>query len=100
MDERLQEIAYDGTSSFEKNIQEFGKIFNLDDKETELCVFLFTLDTLEYLTGHFFSTELDSRSYLGRKWLAVAIDCPVSDLTMVINGKLRKIRIIEKPQKC
>ncbi len=96
LDERLQQIAYDGTSIFEKNIQEFAKIFNLDDKETELCVFLFTLDTLEYLTGHFFSTELDSRSYLGRKWLAVAIDCPVSDLTKVINGKLRKIRIIEK----
>ncbi|MGO8878463.1 MAG: AAA family ATPase [Desulfomonilaceae bacterium] len=94
LDERLHEIAYDGTSSFEKNIQEFGKIFNLDDKETELCVFLFTLDTLEYLTGHFFTTELDCRCYLGRKWLAVVIDCPVSDLTKVIHSKLWKIGIV------
>jgi SpoVK/Ycf46/Vps4 family AAA+-type ATPase len=94
LDKRLQDIPYDGTSNFEQNVQEFRRIFNLDDKETELCIFLFTLDTLEYLTGHFFSTELDCRSYLGRKWLAVTIDCPVSDLIKVINGKLRKIGIV------
>ena len=39
LEARLNELRYDGSTIIEENILEFKRMFNLDDNETELCLF-------------------------------------------------------------
>jgi len=44
---RLNELRYEGSTSIEGNVFEFKRMFNLDDNETELCLFLFMMANLD-----------------------------------------------------
>ena len=94
--ERLQKLAYGGISAIENNILEFGKIFSLNDTETELCVFLFLMSAYSQHAGEFFERHLQCNDYVGRKWLAAAIGCRETDVINAINGKLCQLGILER----
>ena len=94
--ERLQKLAYEGISAIENNILKFSKIFNLDDTETELCVFLFLMSAYSQHAGEFFERHLQCNDYVGRKWLAAAMGCREADVIKVINGKLCQLGILER----
>ncbi len=92
---RLNELPYEGSTSIEKNVCEFKRMFNLDDTETELCLFLFMMANWnEFQT--FFEHHLQCNRYPGRKWLAAALDCKESDIVKALNGKLDQIGIVDK----
>jgi hypothetical protein len=92
---RLNELRYEGSTSIEENVLEFKTMFNLDDIETELCLFLFMMANWnEFQT--FFEHHLQTNRYQGRKWLAVILDCKESDIVKALNGKLDQIGIVDK----
>ena len=59
---RLNELAYDESTTIEENIREFKSMFNLDDIETELCLFLFIMVNYNEFQN-FFETHLQCNRY-------------------------------------
>jgi len=94
--ECLQKLAYGGISPIENSIREFRKMFNLDDTETELCLFLFIMSVYSQTLGRFFDDHLQCKDYVGRKWLAASIGCRETDVIRAINGKLCQLGILER----
>jgi transitional endoplasmic reticulum ATPase len=92
---RLSELRYEGSTAIADNIQEFRRMFNLDDNETELCLFLFMIANWGEFEA-FFSIHLQCNRYRGRKWLAAALDCKEAHIVKAINGKLDQIGILVK----
>jgi len=92
---RLNELAYDESTAIEENIREFERMFNLDDIETELCLFLFILANYNEFYS-FFETHLQCNRYQGRKWLVAILDCDQGTLVKALNGKLHQIGILVK----
>jgi ATPase family associated with various cellular activities (AAA) len=88
-------LSFDGSTSIEQNVREFKRMFNLDDIEKELCVFLFIMANWNEFQI-FFEHHLQCNRYQGRKWLATTLDCKESHIVRAINGKLDQIGIIEK----
>ncbi len=93
--ERTNELRYEGSTTIEQNIQEFQKMFHLDETETELCLFLFMIANWnEFQT--FFENHLQCNRYQGRKWLAIVLNCRETQLVKALNGKLDQIGILDK----
>ena len=93
--DRFNELRYDGSTVIEENIREFKRMFNLDDNETELCLFLFILANWnEFQT--FFEHHLQCNRYQGRRWLAAILDCKEAHIVKAISGKLDQIGILDK----
>ena len=95
LEARLNELRYDGSTIIEENIREFKRMFNLDDNETELCLFLFILASWNEFQA-FFENHLQCNRYQGRKWLAVILDCKEAHIVKAISGKLDQIGILDK----
>jgi len=95
LEARLNELRYDGSTIIEENIREFRRMFNLDDNETELCLFLFILASWNEFQA-FFENHLQCNRYQGRKWLAVILDCKEAHIVKAISGKLDQIGILDK----
>jgi transitional endoplasmic reticulum ATPase len=95
LEARLNELSYDGSTIIEENIREFKKMFNLDDNETELCLFLFILASWNEFQA-FFENHLQCNRYQGRKWLAVILNCKEALIVKAISGKLDQIGILDK----
>ncbi len=70
-------------------------MFNLNDVETELCLFLFILANYNEFYS-FFETHLQCNRYQGRKWLVAILDCDQRTLVRALNGKLHQIGILVK----
>ncbi len=92
---RIDELSYDGATTIEQNIQEFQKMFSLDDTETELCLFLFILANWNEFQM-FFENHLQCNRYQGRRWLAIVLNCREAQLVKALNGKLYQIGILDK----
>ena len=92
---RIDELRYNGSAVLDQNIQEFKRMFNLDDVETELCVFLFIMANWTEFES-FFASHLQCNRYQGRKWLAVILDCREAQLVGALTGKLDQIGILDK----
>ena len=92
---RLNELRYEGSTSIEENVLEFKRMFNLDNIETELCLFLFMMANWNEFQN-FFEHHLQCNRYQGRKWLAAILDCKESDTVKALNGKLDQIGILDK----
>ena len=70
-------------------------MFNLDDTETELCLFLFMIANWNEFQM-FFENHLQCNRYQGRKWLAIVLNCREAQLVKALNGKLDQIGILDK----
>ena len=92
---RLNELPIDESTTIEENIREFERMFNLNDVETELCLFLFILANYNEFYS-FFETHLQCNRYQGRKWLVAILDCDQGTLVKALNGKLHQIGILVK----
>ena len=71
------------------------KMFNLTDKETEYCLFLFII-TAWSPAREFFDDYLDCRSFSGRQYLRVILNLSWRDLDDVLKGTLFRIGMIER----
>ena len=93
--QRIEELNYDGATTIELNIQEFQKMFSLDDTEIELCLFLFMMANWNEFQM-FFENHLQCNRYQGRRWLAIVLNCREAQLVKALNGKLYQIGILDK----
>ena len=51
--QKLEDLIYKGGTVIEENIHAFRKVLNLDDTETELCLFLFLVNSYEPFSDFF-----------------------------------------------
>jgi transitional endoplasmic reticulum ATPase len=93
--ERTNELIYDGATTIEANVLEFKSMFNLDETETELCLFLFMIANWNEFQM-FFENHLQCNRYQGRRWLAIVLNCREAQLAKALNGKLDQIGILDK----
>ncbi|MCL5126369.1 MAG: ATP-binding protein [Deltaproteobacteria bacterium] len=93
--DQTNELRYEGSTTIEQNIQEFQKMFHLDETETELCLFLFMIANWNEFQM-FFENHLQCNRYQGRRWLAVVLNCREAQLVKALNGKLDQIGILDK----
>jgi transitional endoplasmic reticulum ATPase len=92
---RIDDLPYSGSTTIEENLLEFKRMFNLDDVETELCLFLFIMTSYNEFSS-FFETHLQCNRYQGRKWLVAVLGCDQGAAVKALNGKLHQIGILVK----
>jgi len=93
--QKLDNLVYKGGTVIEENIHAFRKVLNLDDTETELCLFLFLINSFEPFSD-FFQNHLRCTSYKGRRLLGDILECKESDIARVINGKLYHMGVVDR----
>lgn len=94
LQKRLDQFHYSGTSDIEKNLAIFQQMFDLNDLEKEVCLFLFVLSTYEEVQS-LFQYHLKCDHFAGRNYLATILGSPSSVIAEVLNGKLSKIGILD-----
>ena len=80
--QRLDGLDCEGVTTIQQNISEFQKLFDLDDIEAELCLFLFVMTNWDEFQS-FFEHHLKCNRYQGRKWLSVILNCRESQLVKI-----------------
>jgi AAA+ superfamily predicted ATPase len=93
--QKLEDLKYRGSTTIEENIQAFRKVLNLDDTETELCLFLFLISSYEPFSD-FFQNHLRCTSYKGRRLLGDILEFKESDIARVITGKLYQMGVVDR----
>ncbi|MGO9569295.1 MAG: AAA family ATPase [Desulfomonilaceae bacterium] len=91
---RQDELRYSGTSDVEKNLAIFQQMFDLNELEKELCLFLFVLSTYEEVQS-LFQYHLKCDRFAGRNYLAAMLGSSSQAIAEVLNGKLSKIGILD-----
>jgi len=81
-------------SEIEKNIIALNKLFDLSDREAELCTFMFIANTYTYAEEYFIS-HIECHRFAGQKYLANILGVSKKELHPVIYGKLTKIGLYE-----
>ena len=81
-------------SEIEKNIIALKKLFDLNDREAELCTFMFIANTYTYAEEYFIS-HIECHRFAGQKYLANILGVRKKELHAVIYGKLTKIGLYE-----
>ncbi|MGO9569352.1 MAG: hypothetical protein ACLP5H_17595, partial [Desulfomonilaceae bacterium] len=91
---RQDELRYTGTSDIEKNLAIFQQMFDLNELEKELCLFLFALSTYEEVQG-LFQYHLHCDHFAGRNYLATILGSNSPAIGAALNGKLSMIGILD-----
>ncbi|MFH0823699.1 MAG: ATP-binding protein [Pseudomonadota bacterium] len=91
---RLDHLQYRRKSDIEKSLGVFQQMFDLNDLEREICLFLFILSTYEEAQS-LFEYHLKCDRFAGRNYLATILGSKVSEIADALNGKLFKIGILD-----
>jgi transitional endoplasmic reticulum ATPase len=94
LQKRMDQLHYHGTSDIEKNLDTFQQMFDLDELEKELCLFLFVLSTYEEAES-LFEYHLKCSRFVGRNYLATILGSSSPAIGEALNGKLSKIGILD-----
>ena len=94
MNKKFSILKYSGKSEIEKNIMALKRLFNLSDRETELCTFIFIVNIYSY-AEEYFITHTECHRFAGQKYLANVLGFSKQELHSIIHGKLRKIGLYE-----
>ncbi|MCL5124488.1 MAG: ATP-binding protein [Deltaproteobacteria bacterium] len=92
---RSKALENAGPSAIENSVQEFQRMFGLNQTETELCVFLFMMARWTEFEN-LFEHHLQCNRYRGRKKLEIALNCSATQLAGALSGKLDLIGILDK----
>ncbi len=96
---RLKQLHYRGKSDIEKNLATFQRMFDLNDVETETCLFLFILSAYEEVQS-LFEYHLKCNYFAGRNYLATILGSRNPEISEALNGKLSKIGILDPDRNC
>ncbi len=91
---RMDQLQYSGTSDIEKNLTIFQQMFDLNELEKEICLFLFILSTYEEAQS-LFQYHLKCDHFAGRNHLATCLGSNSPAIGEALNGKLSKVGIVE-----
>ncbi|MDX2446678.1 MAG: AAA family ATPase, partial [Desulfobacterales bacterium] len=91
---KLASQQFQKKSEIEKNIIALRNLFELNDKETELCTFMFVANTYSYAEEYFIS-HIECHRFAGQKYLANILGVNKKELHTTIYGKLTKIGLYE-----
>ncbi len=91
---RADQLQHRRASDIEKSLGVFQQMFDLNELETEICLFLFILSTYEEAQS-FFEYHLKCERFAGRNYLATILGAKVSEIGEALNGKLSKIGILD-----
>lgn len=91
---RLGQLQYAGKSDLENNIANIGETFNLSNRETDLCTFLFIMESYDE-PKRFFNTHLKCDRYSGRKYLTNILEVSEHELNRIISGNLALIGLLD-----
>lgn len=94
LQKRMDQLQYRGASDIEKNLATFQQMFDLNELEKEICLFLFILSTYEEAQG-LFQYHLHCDHFAGRTYFAVILGSSSSQIAEALNGKLSKIGILD-----
>jgi len=94
LEKRLAEFKCSGESDIEKNLTVFTQMFDLNELETELCLFLFIMSTYEEAQS-LFEYHLQCHRFVGRNYLATMLGSTNPEIAEALNGKLSKIGILD-----
>jgi transitional endoplasmic reticulum ATPase len=99
IEKRLKQLHYRGKSDIEKNLAIFRRMFDLNDVETEICLFLFILSAYEEVQS-LFEYHLKCHLFQGRNCLAIVLGSRNPEISEALNGKLAKIGILDSDRNC
>ncbi len=89
---RISSLRYRGQSTIERNLASVSKMFNLTEKETELCFWVYLISVWDKPHEYFCDTlECEKRS--GNVYLQAAIRAGPSELSRMLR-KLRRIGLL------
>jgi transitional endoplasmic reticulum ATPase len=91
---RMDELKYSGKCDIEKNLAIFQQMFDLNELEKDICLFLFVLSTYEEVQS-LFQYHLHCDQFSGRNYLAVILGASSPEIADAINGKPSKIGILD-----
>ena len=91
---RLDQLQYSGMSDIEKNLGIFQQMFDLNQLETEICLFIFILATYEEAES-LFEYQLKCSRFAGRNYLATILGSSSPEIGEAVNGKLSKVGILD-----
>ena len=91
---RLDQLQYSGMSDIEKNLGTFQQMFDLNQLETEICLFIFILATYEEAES-LFEYQLKCSCFAGRNYLATILGSSSPEIGEAVNGKLSKVGILD-----
>ena len=94
MNKKFACLKYQGKSEIEKNITALRKLFDLSDRETELCTFIFIANTYSYAEDYFI-THMECHRFAGQKYMANILGFSKKELHTIIYGKLNRIGLYE-----
>ena len=94
MDKKLASLKYHGKSEIEKNIMALRKLFDLSDRETELCTFFFIANAYSYAEDYFL-THMECQKFAGQKYLANMLGFSKKELHSIVYGKLQRVGLCE-----
>jgi hypothetical protein len=85
MNKKLAGLKYNGKSEIEKNIMALRKLFDLSDRETELCTFFFISNAYSYAEDYFLS-HTECQKFAGQKYLANFLGFSKKELHAIVYG--------------
>jgi SpoVK/Ycf46/Vps4 family AAA+-type ATPase len=91
---KLASLKIQKKSEIEKNIIALKKLFDLSDREAELCTFMFIANTYTHAEEYFIS-HIECHRFAGQKYLANILGVSKKELHPVVYGKLTKIGLYE-----
>ncbi len=94
LNKRVEQLQHRRASDIEKSLGVFQQMFDLNELETDICLFLFILSTYEEAQS-FFEYHLKCERFAGRNYLATILGSRVSEIGEALNGKLSKIGILD-----
>jgi len=94
MNKKIACLKYQGKSEIEKNIAALRKLFDLSDREAELCTFIFIANTYSYAEDYFI-THMECHRFAGQKYMANILGFSKKELHTIIYGKLNRIGLYE-----
>ena len=94
MDKKWASLKYHGKSEIEKNIMALRKLFDLSDRETELCTFFFIANAYSYAEDYFL-THMECQKFAGQKYLANMLGFSKKELHAIAYGKLQRVGLCE-----
>jgi transitional endoplasmic reticulum ATPase len=93
---RLSQVQHASRKSdIEKNLTVFQQMFDLNELETEICMFLFIAAVFEK-AQNYFQYHLQCHCFEGRNYLSIILGARGSEITRALNGKLSAIGILEQ----
>ncbi len=99
IEKRLKQLRYRGKSDIEKNLAIFQRMFDLNDAETDVCLFLFILSAYEEVQS-LFEYHLKCHLFAGRNYLVTILGSRNPEISEALNGKLSKIGILDSDRNC